>query len=234
VPFGNKAVATRSLKQENVKMENTVLCIGILFITQQCSMAQASGSAEGRDAQAPVAHTVVPQQPEFRPMSQAERLHHYVKSTFSLESVLGSAAGAGISQWQNTPSEWGQGAEGYGRRMGNSFALHAMRNTLMYGASSVLHEDNRYIPSGQAAFGARLKYSIASSFLARRDDGTRRLSYSRLGSYLATAFISREWQPHSRNGAQNAMQSFGTSMGASVGFNVAREFFPKVFRHHRD
>ena len=93
-------------------MEKTVLCIGILFITQQCSMAQASGSAEGRDAQAPVAHTVVPQQPEFRPMSQAERLHHYVKSTFSLESVLGSAAGAGISQWQNTPSEWGQGAEG--------------------------------------------------------------------------------------------------------------------------
>jgi hypothetical protein len=151
-----------------------------------------------------------------------------------MESVLSSAAGAGISQWENSPSEWGQGAEGYARRLGNSYAIHIMQGTLMYGASSVLHEDNRYVPSGEDAFGRRLKYSIASSFLARRDDGTRRLSYSRLGSYLATAFISREWQPHSRNGAQNAWQNLEISMGATVGFNVAREFFPKIFRRHQD
>jgi hypothetical protein len=214
-------------------MEKTVLCVCIFFITHQCSMAQATGSAEGRDAQ-PVAHTVQSRQPEFRPMSQAERLHDYFKSTFSVTSVLSSAAGAGVSQWSNTPSEWGQGAEGYGRRVGNSYAIHIMQGTLMYGSSSILHEDNRYIPSGQTAFGARLKYSIASSFLARRDDGTRRVSYSRLGSYLAAAFISRQWQPHSRNGAQNAIQNFETSIGMTVGFNVAREFLPKVFRRHQD
>ena len=105
---------------------------------------------------------------------------------------------------------------------------------MMFGASSVLHEDNRYIPSERSAFGPRLKYAIASSFLARRDDGTRRVSISRLRSYLATAFISREWQPPSNNSTQSAMTSFGTAMGTSVGFNVAREFFPKVFRSHRD
>jgi hypothetical protein len=215
-------------------MENTVLCACLFFITQEYSMAQATSSAESSDVQRPVASAVVSRPPEFRPMSQAERLRHYFKSTFSVESVLSSAAGAGISQWENSPSEWGQGAEGYARRLGNSYAVHIMQGTLMYGASSVLHEDNRYIPSGETAFGKRLKYSIASSFLARKDDGTRRLSYSRLGSYLATAFISREWQPHSRNGAQNAMQNFETAIGATVGFNVAREFLPKVFRWHKD
>jgi len=215
-------------------MGKTVLCACMLFIMQQYSMAQVTSSAEARDAQTTRAHTVASRQPEFRPMSEAERLQYYFKSTFSVESVLSSAAGAGISQWENSPSEWGQGAQGYARRLGNSYAVHIMQGTLMYGASSILHEDNRYIASGETAFGKRLKYSIASSFLARRDDGTRRLSYSRLGSYLATAFISREWQPHSRNGAQNAMQSFEIAIGATVGFNVAREFLPKVFRRHKD
>ena len=104
----------------------------------------------------------------------------------------------------------------------------------MYGLSSVLHEDNRYIRSTETAFGPRLKYAIASSFLARKDDGTRHVSISRFSSYLATAFISREWQPRSNSDASSAMMSFTTAMGTTVGFNVAREFLPKVFNRHRD
>ena len=105
---------------------------------------------------------------------------------------------------------------------------------MMFGASSLLHEDNRYIPSQETTFGPRLKYAIESSFMARRDNGTRRFSYSRLGSYIATAFISREWQPHSTNGAQNAITSLETVIGTTVAFNVAREFLPKVFHRHQD
>jgi len=199
-------------------------------MTQQCSMAQVNrGGMQPHTSPPAIAES---RQPKFTPMTQEERLRYYFKTTFSVESVLRSSAGAGISQWTNTPSEWGQGGEGYARRLGNSYAQHIMRSTLMYGASSVLHEDNRYILSEESTFGPRLKYAIASSFLARRDDGTRRLSFSRLGSYVATAFISQEWQPHSTNGAQNSAAKFGIAMGTTVGFNVAREFFPKIFHRH--
>jgi hypothetical protein len=116
-------------------MGKRLLCACIFFITQHYSIAQVS-SAEARDAQTSSAHTVTSRPPEFRPMPQAERLRYYFKSTFSVESVLSSAAGAGISQWENSPSEWGQGAEGYARRLGNSYAVHIVRGTLMYGASS--------------------------------------------------------------------------------------------------
>jgi hypothetical protein len=165
-------------------------------------------------------------------MSQRDRLNHYIHGTFSVEALLRSAAGSGISQLNNTPSEWGQGAEGYARRFGNSYAQLIMRQTLMYGAADALGEDNRYLPSRRRGFGPRLGYAIESSFLARKSDGTRRLSYSRLGSYVAVAFISREWQPHSTSNAQNAASSFGTTIGTEVGFNVAREFLPKLFPHH--
>jgi len=206
----------------------------VFFIAHQWSIAQQPGSAERADRTQKEAAGIASGQSTFKPMTQAERLDYYFKSTFGVEGLLRSAAGSGISQWQNTPSEWGQGAEGYGKRLANSYAQHIMRGTMMYSASSLLHEDNRYIPSVETAAGARLKYAVASSFLARHDDGTRHLSLSRLGSYVATAFISREWQPHSTNGAQNAVMSFGTAMGTTVGFNVAREFLPKVFRRHRD
>jgi hypothetical protein len=204
-------------------MRKTALCACVFLVALQCSLAQAPE---------PPKRSMVFQQPAFIPMSRAERLHSYFKSAFSLEGLLRSAAGAGISQWTNTPGEWGQGAEGYAKRFGNSYAQHIMRETMMYGTSSALHEDNRYIPCSETAFGPRLKYAIASSFLARKDDGTRRVSISRLGSYLATAFISREWQPPSENRARNAVTSFGTAMVTTVGFNVAREFLPNVFRLH--
>jgi hypothetical protein len=170
--------------------------------------------------------------PQFKPMTQGERFHRFVTGTFNAESVIRAAAGAAILQATNTPSEWGQGSEGYARRFGNSYAQHIMRQTLMYGAADALHEDNRYLPSGRSGALPRLKYAVESTFLARRDDGTRRLSYSRLGSIAAVAFISREWQPPSTDGAQNAAVSFATVLGSEVGFNIAREFLPKVFHTH--
>src|SRR5205823_5313176 len=109
---------------------------------------------------------------------------------------------------------------------GNSYSQHIMRQTIMYGASDLLHEDNRYRPSGQHSPGARVKYAVASAFLARKDDGKRRFSFSRVGSYAAVAFISREWQPHSTNGGQNAATNIETTVATEVGFNIAREFLP--------
>jgi hypothetical protein len=38
---------------------------------------------------------------------------------------------------------------------------------VLFGSSSALHEDNRYIRSSEIRFGKRLKYALESSFLAR-------------------------------------------------------------------
>ena len=166
----------------------------------------------------------------YTPMTQGERTKYYLAHTFSAESVLRSATGAAILQGLNTPSEWGQGAEGYGLRFANSWGQHFIRSTFMFGASSVLHEDNRYFQSGKSGFWPRFKYAVASTFLAARDDGTRRLSFSRIGSYTATAFLSREWQPPSTRGPESAANALGVALGVEIGFNVAREFFPKILR----
>ena len=86
-----------------------------------------------------------PAQAEYAFPTQSERFDHYV-------------------------SEWEQGARDYARRHANSYAQHIMRQTMMYGAGDLLHEDNRYLPSGRSGTGSRLKYAVESSFLARKRD----------------------------------------------------------------
>lgn len=206
-----------------MKKLSIVACL--FFVAQSLAFAQT----ESAPAPAPAALSA---QLAYTPLTQRDRFHNYLRGAFSIESVVRSAAGAAILQETNTPSEWGQGGEGYAKRFGNSYAQQIMRQTLRYGAADALHEDNRYIPSGRSGTGARLKYAIESTFLARRDDGTRRLSYSRIGSYLAVAFLSREWQPPSTSGPGSAAMSFGTIVGSEVGFDIAREFWPKIFKPH--
>ena len=102
-----------------------------------------------------------------------------------------SAASAGITQFEGQPKEWGGGAEGYGKRLGSAVATHVIDRTIQYGLSSALHEDNRYILSGDSGFFRRTKYAVKSTLFARHDNGKQYISISRLGGVAGGAFISR-------------------------------------------
>jgi len=123
-------------------------------------------------------------------MTEAQRLRQYWKDTARPFSLVGSAAGAGLGQWRDRPREWKQGGEGYGLRYGSLFAEHIAFETLSFGASSVFHEDNRYVPSGQSGFGNRVGYALRSTFVARGDDGARRISRSRILAFAGAALLS--------------------------------------------
>jgi len=170
---------------------------------------------------------------QFVPMAQTERLRNYLLGLASYQPILQAAASAGISQAEDTPKEWGGGAEGYGRRVGNAYAQNVIHRTLQYGVSAALHEDNRYFVSGQTGFLRRTKYALVSTLLARHDNGSQALSISRIGSAAGSAFISRAWQPRSTTSAGDGAVAFGITMGVDAGFNVLREFWPDLKRHLR-
>jgi hypothetical protein len=141
------------------------------------------------------------------------------------ESVLVFGGQASIGQLRNSPHEWGQGAEGFGRRYGSGYAQRIVGQTIENGLAFGLDEDNRYFRSGKTGIG-RLGYAITSAFLARHDDGSRFISISAIGGAAGGAFISRAWQPRSTTSMGDGARSFGISIGVRVGLNVAREFLP--------
>jgi hypothetical protein len=75
-----------------------------------------------------------------------------------------------------------------------------------------------------------LGYAIASSFVARHDNGSRHFSWSAVGGPAAGAFISRLWQPDSSRNLGDGAVSFAITEAIRVGFNVGREFAPHFVR----
>lgn len=167
---------------------------------------------------------------DFRPLNQRERTHLYFKTMVNPLGYIKAGFSAGIDQWNDKPEEWEQGASGYGKRLANIVGQYSIQRTVTFGVASVLHEDNRYFNSGKKGLWPRVGYALASGILARRDDGSKRLSVSQLGGVAAGAFLSRFWQPTSQHSAGDGAVSFGITMASNMGFGVVKEFLPDFGR----
>ncbi|HXB73782.1 MAG TPA: hypothetical protein VNY05_36425 [Candidatus Acidoferrales bacterium] len=201
-----------------------LILVCLLLVCLLCP-AQTRNSADRLDTSNATANAPV-NQSTYEALTEGDRAREYLKDMFNPLSLVSSAASAGLGQWRDSPRQWKQGGEGYGLRYGSSYAEHIVRDTVMYGAASALHEDNRYVRSGQTGVGSRVGYAVSSTFLARGDDGSRRFSFSRMLAFAGAAVISRLWQPRSTNSLGSAAVNFGTSIGVATGLDVAREFWP--------
>jgi len=171
---------------------------------------------------------------EFRPLTQRERSKLYVNTMVNPLGFLKAGASAGIDQWKDSPTDWEQGASGYGKRFANILGQYSIQRTVTFGLGSVLHEDNRYFNSGKKGLWPRTGYAVASGILARHNDGSQHFSISQVGGVAAGAFISRAWLPPSQHSAGDGAVSFGITMASNMGFAVVKEFLPDVGRAIRN
>ena len=58
----------------------------------------------------------------FAPMDVNDKLNYQIKRSFGPVAMLGDLAYAGILQEADTPTEWGQGGSGYGKRFASTVA----------------------------------------------------------------------------------------------------------------
>ena len=170
-------------------------------------------------------------QDQFEPLTAKKRVGVYARDLLSPFHFALAGISAGITQAQNSPKEWGQGAAGYGTRFGNFYLETLVANMLQMGGEDILHEDNIYYGSGESGLGSRAAYAIKSSVLARGRDGTQHFSISQISSTAAASFISRLWQPASHASARDGAVNFGISLATNAGVNVVREFLPGFTRH---
>src|SRR5258708_6002400 len=165
---------------------------------------------------------------EFGPLSEKERFRLYILNTAGPIPLLGEAAGAGISHWENSPKEWGQGWNAYGKRYGSNLAYNAVRQTITYGTSVVLREDNRYFASHKQGVWKRAGYAALSTFTARRPSGATTVSISGISGVLGAGAISSIWGPPSWKGPKNIGVNVSISFATTAAVNVVREFLPDI------
>jgi hypothetical protein len=205
-------LAAQNQDSASVKEEPTPIGKGVDYVLNYLNMAGTMKASE------------------FRPLTQRERTSIYLKTMVNPLGYIKAGFSAGIDQWNDKPSEWEQGASGYGKRFANVVGQYSIQRTVTFGLASGLHEDNRYFNSGKKGIWSRTEYAVASGILARGDNGNRHLSVSQIGGVAAGAFLSRFWQPPSQESAGDGAVSFGITMASNMGFSVVKEFLPDLAR----
>jgi hypothetical protein len=158
------------------------------------------------------------------------RLRYHAEKTYGPGSIAVSGVKAGYLQMTDSPTEWGQGASGYGKRVGSSVASSGIRSVLAFGLDSTLHQDPRYFRSVSTGIWSRTGHALRATILTRTDRGGETLSIWRLGSAYGAAFISNQWYPDRLNTTRHGFVGGSTRLGFDLAKNVISEFWPDIKR----
>ena len=164
-----------------------------------------------------------------RPMTDQEKFLLAIYNALSPVTVIGSAAGAGISQARNTRKGYGQGAEGYFKRWGAAMAF-ASSNQLIgtYAVASMLHEDPRYFVEDSGKLRESVRYAVSRVFICRKDDGGTTTNWAGILGPLGAAGLANVYLPPDSQGVGDTFRNWGISLAFAAGTNIFREYWPRI------
>jgi hypothetical protein len=147
---------------------------------------------------------------------------------FALTGVI-----AGIEQSQDAFEGYGQGAQGYGKRFGASYADGASA-TFIGGAilPTLFKQDPRYFYKGTGSVKSRVLYALANSVICKGDNGKWQPAYSGILGSLAAGGISNLYYDKEDRGAALTFENTVIGIGASAVTNLLQEFVVKKLTPH--
>ncbi|MDR3724323.1 MAG: hypothetical protein P4K83_07530 [Terracidiphilus sp.] len=208
------------------------VCSTVFILLIACSVAGAPKLACSQAILVPDAPSAMsiettnalPEAPYSRPAHKA-LVANYAFDTFGPFAFASSGGTAGFGQWTNSPPEWRQGAEGYGRRFGSDFGMNAAATTMRFALAEALREDSLYYRCECSGFFLRLRHAMLSTVTARHgQDGRRFFSMSAIvAPYAGSSVAVYGWYPD-RYGAKDAFRIGNYNLLGLAGGNVAMEF----------
>ena len=163
-------------------------------------------------------------EPHPEPLTTKMKFHMAYKDLSSPVFFARVAGWAAVQQANNTP-HYGQGAEGYGKRLGAGFA-DATTEDLFGNAilPSLLHQDPRYFYQGTGTNWSRARHAMFAPLICKGDSGKSQPNYSTWGGALISSAISTAYYPGANRGAGHVFSTFGVGMALHVGSSLAQEF----------
>jgi hypothetical protein len=184
------------------------------------------------------------------PLRPKQKFHLMLKSStdpfvFAQDAVL-----SGIGQARDTNSGtktvidpvtgkptrvrygFGQGAEGYFKRFGSSYADTADGNFWGNAVLPVLlKEDPRYYRMGSGSFVRRFSYSASTALWCRRDNGTWGPNYANVAGNFISGGISNLYYPDEDSGVEKTVIGAMTVTAEGVIGSELIEFLPDIEHH---
>jgi hypothetical protein len=166
---------------------------------------------------------------DAEPLTAKQKLELTTKTWFDPSSFVIGGVIAGLWQAENTHKGFGQGAQGYAKRYGASFADYGTSLLIQNLVTTTLFkQDPRYFYKGTGTTGERFRYAISRTFVCRGDNKKDQFCYSGIVNRLGSGFVTNYYYPaadRDKTGTilQNAAIGFATDALA----NIFEEFFAR-------
>jgi hypothetical protein len=166
------------------------------------------------------------------PLTVGQKFKVVARGSFDYILIPWYASLAGISQVENSEPGYGQGAAGYGKRLGAAFGDGTIEN-FVTGAvlPSLLHQDPRFFQESQGGFWHRTEYAVSRIFITRTDSGHQQFNFSEIvGSAASAAISTYSYHPEADRTLSNTASVWGTQVGYDTITIVVKEFWPDIRR----
>jgi hypothetical protein len=164
--------------------------------------------------------------PNAAPLSTRQKFELAWKTTVDPVNFAITGVIAGVQQAQNDFSGYGQGAQGFAKRYGASYA-DFVAGTFVGSAvlPSLLKQDPRYFYKGTGSKRSRILYALANAVICKGDNGHWQANYSSILGSLAAGGLSNLYYPaKNRDGAELTFENALVGIGASAAANLLQEF----------
>lgn len=162
-------------------------------------------------------------------LTSRQKLEIVVKDTIDPYTIGFTAFTAGIAQANNAPSAYGQGAAGYGKRFGASYADQASAGFFSsFLLASLLHEDPRYYRQGSGPFRQRFAHALIRPVVTYKDDDGRTFNWCGTLGSLAASGLANAYYPEEDRGAGKTFSRFALGIPFSVIDHLVDEFGPDL------
>jgi hypothetical protein len=155
----------------------------------------------------------------------------FLDDTIDPVTFLSAAFDAGINQAEDVDPSYGQGAAGYGRRVGFNLIDQSQSHFFNdFAYPTIFSEDPRYYRMAHGPFRKRLLHAVEHTVAANRVDGTTMPNYSEWFGTTSSVALSNVYHPDHPRGFAPTAESVGSSAGQNMGFDILREFWPEIAR----
>lgn len=168
----------------------------------------------------------------FSPLSVRRKFYIGYKDSTDYPIFFVAAGLAGLAQLTDQHAQFGQGMEGYAKRLGGSVADQLIGNFLTESVMpSLLREDPRYFRRGHGGVWSRTGYAASRVLVARNDHGHWTFNFAEVGGNAIGAAIGNAYYPGERHLEDN-LQRFYSQMATDAFSQILKEFWPDIRRKY--
>jgi hypothetical protein len=166
------------------------------------------------------------------PLTTKQKFAVVTRSSFDYIQIPWYGFLAGVSQAENSEPGYGQGAAGYGKRIGSAAADGTIENFFTSAIlPSVFKQDPRFYQLGQGGFWHRTFYAMSRTVITRSDSGSSQFNVSEVfGSAIAATISTYSYHPHADRTVSNTASVWGSQIGYDTATIVLKEFWPDIRR----